>query len=306
MTLTQAIDFFLIDQQLRGNSDKTIRGYRGYLSRFCAWLEGQGVVGITDLTIGNINAYQIYITNKPAQNSKNDRLTKRTVRTYMRHIKVFIGYCYTEEFIKEPLHTKMKLPKAERPMIEILTEDELTTLFSCLGKKELDLRNRSILMLMVDCGLRLSEVAGLKHEDINFQKGYVTVMGKGMKGRIVPLGVNVRRALLTYITKRRRADAARDDEYLFLSRIRTPISAAAIVLMIRRVKKEADIPRLHAHLLRHTFATNLLVYGIGDVYELSRLLGHSDIKTTEGYLQVASYYTIMEKRERRTFLDMRR
>jgi integrase/recombinase XerC/integrase/recombinase XerD len=306
MTLTQAVEFFLIDQQLRGNTEKTVAGYRGYMSRFLAWLEKKGISTLIDLTTGHINEYQIYLITKKAECGKNERITLRTVRTYMRHIRCFLAFCYTEGFIKEALHSRIKLPKVERPIIEILTEDELTSIFSCFGKHELDLRNIAIIMLMLDCGLRLAEVAGIKHEDINFTKAYITVVGKGRKGRIIPLGVKVRRGLLSYIHKRRRADAARDDEYLFLNRKREPITAAGIVLMIRRIKKEAGIPRLHAHLFRHTFATNFLVYGLGDVYELSRLLGHSELKTTDGYLQLASYYTIMEKRGRSTFLDLRR
>jgi integrase/recombinase XerC/integrase/recombinase XerD len=306
MTLQQAVDFFILDQQLRGNTDKTVTGYRGFLRRFCEWMASSGVYNMDDIEIQNINEYQLYVDRKPLERYGNRRLTKRSVQTYMRHIKCFLTYCHNEGFIREPLHLKIRMPKAERPVIEILTDDEIAAIFSCFRKTELGMRNTSIVMLMLDCGLRLAEVINIKSNDVNFIKGYITVMGKGRKGRIVPLGLKVRRALLAYIHKRRRADAEKDDEYLFLTKERKPLTEASIALVMRRLKKEASIPRIHAHLFRHTFATNFLIYGIGDVYELSRLLGHSDMKITESYLQLASYYTIIEKRGRRTFLDMQR
>jgi len=304
MTILQAVDHFILEQQLRGNTEKTITGYRGFLRRFSEWIAGAGEVHLAELTIEHVNAYQIYINSKPRERHGAGALTKRTVQTYMRHIKCFLSFCHVEGLLKEPLHTRIRTPKAERPTIEILTDDELAAIFATFKKKERDLRNMAIVMLMVDCGLRLAEVTGIKNEDINFQKGYVMVMGKGRKGRIIPVGIKARRALLHYIHKRRRADAAMDDEYLFLSRTRKPMNTAGIAIMIRRLRESAGVPRLHAHLFRHTFATNFLVYGIGDVYELSRILGHSDIKITESYLQLASYYTIIEKRRRATYLDM--
>jgi site-specific recombinase XerD len=70
-----------------------------------------------------------------------------------------------------------------------------------------------------------------------------------------------------------------------------------------RLKKKTGITRLHAHLFRHTFTTNFLVHNLGDVYELSRILGHGEMRTTELYLQLASYYTIIEKRRKLSYLD---
>jgi integrase/recombinase XerC/integrase/recombinase XerD len=266
----------------------------------------QGVVGISDLALQHVREYQLFIDRKPAERSGGEKLTKRSVQTYMRHIKCFVTYCHAEGFIEEPIHQRMRTPKAERPIIEILTDEEVGEILGCFTKAEMGLRNTAIILIMLDCGLRLSEVTGIKTEDINFQKGYITVMGKGRKGRIVPIGLKVRKALMSYIHKRRMADKAIDDQYVFLTRHRTPTTRECIATLMTRLKKEAGIPRLHAHLFRHTFATNFLVHGIGDVYELSRLLGHSDLKITEMYLQLASYYTIIEKRDRVSYLDMKR
>jgi integrase/recombinase XerC/integrase/recombinase XerD len=132
---------------------------------------------------------------------------------------------------------------------------------------------------------------------------YAMVIGKGRRGRIVPLGKTMRQALRDYLNVRKPAAVSSENKYIFLTWERRPIKNSTLDQLMKRLKKKTGIRRLHAHLFRHTFATNYLIHGLGDVYELSRLLGHSDIKTTEWYLQLASYYTIMERRERVTYLD---
>jgi len=304
MNLKEAVDYFLIEQQLKGNTAKTIHGYRGFLRRFSDYMVGQGVTDITGLTIDGINRYQLYVNGKKSERGRNETLTKRSVQTYIRHIKVFVGFCFEKEFIREDISKKIRMPKAERPVIEILTGEEIEVIFSCYGKSELGYRNTAIVCLMLDCGLRLEEVALVKREDINFERGYITVMGKGRKGRIVPLGLKMRRALMNYIHKRRMADDPNDDKYFFLNRERRPLKKEAISSLMERLKRQTGISRLHAHLFRHTYATNFLVHGVGDVYELSRILGHESLQVTDRYLQLASYYAIMEKRGRKTYLDM--
>ena len=305
MTLTQAVEYFIIDQRLKGNTEKTVRGYQDFLKRFVEWLALKNVIDISDLTLARINEYQLYIDAKPSERGGNEKLTKRTVQTYMRHIKIFISFCFSEAFISEAIHLKMKTPKSERPVIEILTDDEVSVILSCFTKSETGLRNTAIILVMLDCGLRLEEFTRIKSNHINFEKGYMKVIGKGRKERIVPLGLKVRKSLLAYLYKRRMADSPEDDQYFFLTDRRKRMTTSCISSLMGRLKKFTDISRLHAHLFRHTFATNFLVNNIGDVYELSRLLGHSELRTTEQYLQLASYYTIIEKKRRISYLDMK-
>jgi len=300
MTFNHALDSFILEQRLRGNTDKTIRGYQGFLGQFIAWLVQCSIDNLNVLTVKHVQQYQLYLDSRQCDNKKG-KLTKRTVRTYMRHIRIFLAFCFEESFINEPIHQKMKLPKAEKPVIEILTEDEAEQLLGYFKSDIIDCRNRAIICLMLDCGLRLSEVARIKEKDINLNKGYITVMGKGRKGRIVPIGRKVSDALRAYIHVRPSPISGG----LFLSVRETPITPGGILQMIKRLKNQTGIRRLHAHLLRHTFATNFLIYGLGDVYELSRILGHADIRITEGYVQLASYYTIMLNRKRQTYLDLK-
>jgi integrase/recombinase XerC/integrase/recombinase XerD len=299
MKLADAVDCFLLEQQLRGNTDKTIQGYKGFLRRFVEFLGNEGVTELRAFTVDNIHQYQLYINNKKNEKGKNDKLAKRSVQTYIRHIKVFAGYLYEQEYIPADMRPKIRIPKAERNTVQILTDKELDLIMSCFNRSEMGLRNAAIVCLMIDCGLRLEEVTRIKYDDINFDKGYMMVTGKGRKGRIVPLGKKMLQSLTDYMSAR-----SADMESVFLTCNRQPITKSTVSQLMKRLKVKTGIKRLHAHLFRHTFATNYLLHGLGDVYELSRLLGHSEIKITEWYLQLASYYMIMERRERVTYLDM--
>jgi len=304
MTLQQALDSFILEQRLRGNTDKTISNYQWVLSRFCDWLVAQKISKAKHVTLTHAQQYQLYLDSKESDSIEGAKLTKRTVQTYMRHVRIFLRFCYHEGFIKQPIHEKLRLPKAERPMIEILTDAEVDAILATFSKSENGLRNRAIVCLLLDCGLRISEVAKIKTADVNFEKGYMKVVGKGRKERIVPVGLKVRRLMLAYVHKRRIADDPDDDAYFFLNKLRKPLGKEAVKTLMTRLKIRAGIPRLHAHLFRHTFATNFLVNQLGDIYELSRLLGHTETKTTEVYLNIASYYMIIEKKRRKTYLDL--
>ena len=303
MTLHYALDSFVLEQRLKGNTTKTVEGYRWFIRRFLDWLLSCDITDIDQLTLLHVQEYQLYLDTKQADSSPKKKLSKKTVQTYIRHIRVFLAFCYAEDFIHEPIHTKLKLPKAERPAIEIITDDEVDIIMATFSRSEMGLRNQALISLLLDSGLRLSEASGLLSQHINFEKGYIKVLGKGRKERIVPIGLKVRRAMISYVHKRRQADHPEEDAYFFLSKHRKPMTAKCIAQLMRRLKKKTGILRLHAHLFRHTFATNFLIHGLGDVYELSRILGHSEIKVTEGYLQLASFYTIIEKNRKFSYLD---
>jgi integrase/recombinase XerC/integrase/recombinase XerD len=305
MITSDAINKFLMEQRLRGNTEKTVRGYKGFLNRFDGYMVKQGVTDLSDISIDRINEYQLYINEKKAERGHNEKLTKKSVQTYMRHVKVFMAYCYEQGYLSEEISKKIRIPKAETNIIRIIMDNEVDMIIASFKKcvPWLELRNTAITYLLLDCGLRLGEVARIMYDDINFDKGYIFVKGKGRKERVVPMGEKLRKALELYIDKRITADTPKGDKYLFLSARYKPITEYTMYDLMKRIKADTGIKRIHAHLFRHTFATNFLIYGLGDVYELSRLLGHGDIKITEQYLQLASYYTIMLRRQRVTYLD---
>ncbi len=307
MNLNEAVECFVIEQQLRGNTDKTVKGYRWFLKKFNEYLANLNVFTMADLTIEHINKYQIYLNVKFSDrgNEKGAKLKKRSIQTYIRHIKVFMSYCFEQGYVADDISKKIRIPKAETPMIKILIDTEVDAILDTFNKcgKVLGLRNTAIIYLLLDCGLRMSEVTKIKQDDLNFEKGYIFVIGKGRKERVVPMGAKLSDALLKYLAAKTCPEDCLYKEDVFLTESGKPITEATLSQLMKRLKKETGIKRIHAHLFRHTYATNYLIYGLGDVYELSRLLGHSDIKITEKYLQLANYYIIMLNRERVTYLD---
>jgi integrase/recombinase XerC/integrase/recombinase XerD len=141
-------------------------------------------------------------------------------------------------------------------------------------------RNRAIILTLLDTGLRLSELANIQLNDIDFDREIIKVMGKGAKERVVGLGVKTQKALLHYLLMRK-------DNYpcLWLTEERKPFRAEGIQIMIRRLGKRAGITsvRVSPHTFRHTFGTQLLQNGLGE-FAVQSLLGHSTLTMTRRYV----------------------
>jgi site-specific recombinase XerD len=150
------------------------------------------------------------------------------------------------------------------------------------------LRDRALLEVMYATGLRVSEVAGLTGSQVRADEGFVTVLGKGGKERVVPLGRRAKEALATYLeTERPRLVGARPSPYVFVRPGGKPLSRQSIWKLVRRRARAAGLAtRVTPHTLRHTFATHLLGGG-ADLRVVQALLGHADIGTTQIYTHVA-------------------
>ncbi|MFC2008181.1 tyrosine recombinase XerC, partial [Chloroflexota bacterium] len=154
-------------------------------------------------------------------------------------------------------------------------------------------RDIAILILMIDTGIRLSELCGLHFEDTHVEEGYLKVMGKGSKERIVPVGATAQKMLWRYIIHFRPEPLIQADDYLFFSMDGKPLKPNAVKLLVNRWGKKAGVPRFHSHLCRHTFATNFLVHHSGDVFRLQQILGHTSLEMVRRYVHYASTQDLM-------------
>jgi integrase/recombinase XerC/integrase/recombinase XerD len=178
---------------------------------------------------------------------------------------------------------KLKLPKATRKTVDILTDSEVSRLLDCINtKKFLGLRDMVVVLLMIDSGLRLSEVLRLEYGKIHLESGYLIALGKGNKERFVPLGLNTRKYLIKYLSQLPNMD---EQTQIVVKDTLITATYETIRNLFTRLKIRANIPRLHPHLLRHTFATRYLSLG-GDVYRLQAILGHSTLEMTKRYAQL--------------------
>jgi integrase/recombinase XerD len=189
----------------------------------------------------------------------------------------------------EPSVLLPPVPKREKVLPQVMTEGEIERLLNaCDDETAAGLRDRTMIEMIYDCGLRASEVCSLRLSDIDEAGGVVYVKGKGRKQRIVPYVGALKGAVKKYLCDARgvllRERAERDPGFLFLSTRGGQISRQWLWSMIRRRGATAGIARarLHPHVLRHSFATHLQRRGM-DLRTLQELLGHASIATTEKY-----------------------
>lgn len=267
---------FIKSRFLLGCTSRTIEDYTYFLGRFCDWLKNDD---ISALTLDTFNLYTEHLLCSD--------IKRVTVRTYLTHLRAFYHWAVENEYIDVNL-SKLLLPKKSIEVINIFSDDEINILMRCFDDYNfLDVRNKLIIMCMLDCGFRRSDVVNLKTE--NVKDGYFVLDGKGSKQRIVPYGSKLRLQLDLY----RSFDFY--GKYFFVGLNCDRITVNTVKMLFQRLKVQTGIKRLKAHLLRHTFATNYLYNG-GNLEMLRLILGHTDISTTQIYLHLADTKKLITER----------
>jgi len=279
MTLQNTIEEFLIDQQVRGNSSKTVLYYRRVLRFFADFSRD---IPVEEIALPLCKRYYIHLTGQG--------LASTTVQTYVRGLRAFLSWCFSEGYIAENIQARFKLPKAQRKTIDVLTDDEVKRLFACFNLHKLTgARDYAICALMLDSGLRLNEVVTLPRDGLHIAEGYCIVNGKGNKQRMVPLGLQSKRALIRYMG---RVPPCSIETPLFVKDTLIPLQQSTVKQLFRKLKIRANIPRLRPHLLRHSFATRYLEHG-GDIYSLQQILGHTSLEMVKRYVHLIPQKTIV-------------
>lgn len=189
---------------------------------------------------------------------------------------------------------RLKLVKAEETNILPLFDDEVRILLETFHSNDiLEIRNKIICLLMVDCGLRRGELTKIQKRDVNLLNRTLLVHGKGNKERVVPLGVLTYQEIKQYIS----ITSENLSKFLLLKNNGNSITDNTIKMLFQKLKKETGITRLYPHLLRHTYATNYILDG-GDIETLRILLGHSSITMTQKYVHVAAQMRLMINRQK--------
>jgi site-specific recombinase XerD len=206
ITIKTSLNEFYVDQEIKGNSEKTVLNYKRMLSYFSDYL-GENT-NVNDITIAKLREYQLYLKNKPKNVnhpfkkgiSAEIKMSNISLQSYIRHLRAYLKWLYEEGYIENNLTKKFKLPKAKQPVVEILDDMEINKIMKAYNTNcELGVRNLSIIALMIDSGLRRQEVSNLKVEDVHLSQGIIKVHGKGDKERIVPLGLNTKKLILKYL-----------------------------------------------------------------------------------------------------------
>jgi integrase/recombinase XerD len=182
----------------------------------------------------------------------------------------------------------LKLPRTPRKVIQTFSHEQIQKLLGVIDMKHpTGFRNYTIILLLLDTGIRLSELIGLKIDDIDFQQSCLLVKGKGNKERVVPFGSQVRRTLRRYVMRfRSEPDSPRTEE-VFLSEDGFSLRPRAVQSMLKRLEKKANLSGIgvNPHRFRHTFAREFLVNG-GNIFSLQKILGHSSLEVVKMYVNL--------------------
>ncbi|MGI6494486.1 MAG: site-specific tyrosine recombinase [Kiritimatiellia bacterium] len=204
-------------------------------------------------------------------------------------IKVFFAFLVSEGEISSNIAEVLHAPHKGLELPETLTGDEMVALLAApAGESTLDVRDRAILETFYACGLRVSELAALRTEDVFPGDGYLRCRGKGGKQRIVPLGRLAASAIERYLAEARPrlAEGREEVPEIFLTRLGGGFTRQALWKMVVRRAREAGLAgRVHPHTLRHCFATHLLERG-AQIRVIQEMLGHATIATTQIYTHV--------------------
>jgi len=302
MHIQQAIDEYVIWHEVSGHSAKTIAWYRWTLSTLDRWLSAHGrSTRITDITLADVRAFLHAETHRatlcPGHVTGVERagkLSDRTLHCYVRAIRAFFNWLVVEEYLTKSPVTLLKPPKLEQRYKAVLSVPEIERLLSALNQRTfLGARMYAIIALLYDSGLRAGELATLELSDVQWSDYQLRVMGKGKKERLVPFSPATHKALRKYLAQRE--PFAHESSALFITAEGQRLTREAVTIAVKRLGKRAGIPRLHPHLLRHSAAVAAILNGANQ-FELKRILGHTQLTTTDGYMDYAQQHLAQQHR----------
>jgi site-specific recombinase XerD len=261
---------FILSRRAKQCTPVTVLHYENTVRKFILWAEARGVQNCGDITAFMVRQYLAEMTDRG--------MSDRTCHGHARGIKTFLRFCYRERYIREEVSFDM--PKLSKKRLPVLNADQLRQIVA-----ECDVRDRAIVQLMADTGLRNTEVCSLNWGDINFENGLIRIkQGKGQKDRSVVAGATSRRALLSY---RRTLKRQADDSPLFQSNynyLNQRLTRTGLLLIYRRLSQKTNI-HVTPHAMRRTFVILSLRRNM-DVGHIQAMLGHSDLTMVYHYAQL--------------------
>ncbi len=254
----------------RQGSAHTLDAYRRDLDALQAWAGRQG----QDLLALDAHALRAFVA---AEHRRG--LSPKSLQRRLSACRSLYRWLLRQGRIAASPAEGVRAPKAPRKLPQVLDVDEAVQLVEVATDAPLGRRDRALLELFYSSGLRLSEACALRWRDLDFDQGLVSVLGKGNKQRIVPVGSHACSALRDW----RAESGGGDDAPVFPGRGGKPLGARAVQLRFKQLAmKQGVLKRIHPHLLRHSFASHVLESS-GDLRGVQELLGHADIATTQIY-----------------------
>ncbi|HZV36724.1 MAG TPA: tyrosine recombinase, partial [Verrucomicrobiae bacterium] len=269
--------------------------YSALLHRFVAWARKQNITDWKSVELKHLMAFLTHERQRPLDIEENSarKLSSESVYLEIAALRAFYRFAENEKLLAANMAEHLSLPRRWKRLPKSLSDAEIKQLLKppepSSPQTPQSLCDRAILELAYASGLRLAELRGVRLEQLHLDAGFINIIGKGNKERVVPIGRKAVEAINRYLEAGRpKLVTPRSTANLFLTRRGTPFAAVTMWLRIRNYARRAGITRkLTPHMLRHSFATHLLEHG-ADLRVIQELLGHASISTTEIYTHVAS------------------
>ena len=281
MALTELRDKYLAYLRFELNlSANTCQAYLQDVDKLLSYIEAEGI----DLRALDYPRLQHFLSTL-----YDLGIHPNSIARIISGVKSFGRYLQLEGYVEADPTVLLEVPRKGRYLPEVLTTGEVDRIIEAAGSKggHEALRNRAIIELLFSCGLRVSELCQLSFPDLFLEEGYLRVLGKGSKQRLIPLSPSAMQELKTYLADPARPTPKRGQEqYVFLSRLGKAISRITVFVFIREAAEMAGITKkISPHTFRHSFATVLLEGG-ANLQAIQLLLGHEDVATTEIYTHI--------------------
>ena len=262
----------------RAMSQNTVASYCSDVAKFLEFFDtDERKIPAERLTAEDINEYLVSLTGT----------SRRSQARLLSALRSFYNWMVLEGMVKDNPCDRVDMPKLGRYLPDVLSEEEVfriidsVDVFTWQGS-----RDKAILEVLYGCGIRVSEAVGLKVSGLYFKEGFVRVIGKGNKERLVPLNEMAAESLKSYLDRRPEPADSESDDVVFLNRFGKPLSRQSMFKMIKTQALLADIRKeISPHTFRHSFATHLVEHG-ADLRVVQEMLGHESVTTTEIYTHI--------------------
>ena len=294
-SLKSLVKGFVLTQRTDCKSPRTTEYYESNLRRFLWYTEQQqwpdGVCMITEWHIREFLAYTGGEGNRwglsgNGSESSRPKATYCTVHHYYCVLKAFFNWCVREGFVSENPLAKIKLKAPRLKAVQPYSNQDILRLIEVCdhdcknNARLLGSRNKAIILMFLDTGLRASELANIKLDEIDSERGWIKVKGKGAKERVVRIGATAQKALWRYLVYREKSKC----ENLWITEEGKPLEVGGIQTMVMRLRERAGLTaKGNCHRFRHTFALHFLRKD-RNPFNLQYLLGHSDLRMVRHYV----------------------
>lgn len=270
----------------RSLSENSVQAYVHDIRKFCQYLNLSGLILLPDqVRLIHLQNFLKWITEQG--------LTSRSQARIISGLKVFYKYLLMENILSKDPTSLLDAPKMGRKLPTILSVEEIDAILEAIDLSTAEgKRNKAMLEILYGCGLRVSELINLKISDLFFTEGFIKIIGKGNKERLIPVGKVAENEILFYLGNIRSHAHEKygQEDVLFLNRRGARLSRVMIFSIIKALAVKAGIKKnISPHTFRHSFATHL-VEGGADLRAVQEMLGHESITTTEIYTHLDREY----------------